>query len=148
MKELVCKCGRPIKLDDEDYEKLKVFSWSCTNGNYPHNGRAIHDYIVNYETVAHFPDTDTHNNQKNNLISATIQENNFYRKASKRSKTGYKGVSVDSKARNPFRAVISKNRKNHYLGSFRTAEEAARRYDQEAKILFGKFAWLNFPETT
>lgn len=32
-----------------------------------------------------------------------------------------------------------------HLGTFATAEEAAKVYDEHAKQLYGEFAYLNFP---
>lgn len=64
-------------------------------------------------------------------------------------KLGFKGVTRDG-AR--WRAQISGNPEigeppTVYLGNFGTIVEAAKRYDQEAKLRFGAFAALNFPES-
>ena len=42
-----------------------------------------------------------------------------------------------------FVAMIRKNGKQTYIGSFLTAEEAARVYDEEAKKHYGEFARIN-----
>ncbi|WP_425641438.1 AP2/ERF family transcription factor [Marinomonas gallaica] len=57
-------------------------------------------------------------------------------------KWGFLGIY---KRGNRFRAGIKVNGKHKYLGSFKTAEEAARRYDVEAIKLHGDKANLNFP---
>jgi hypothetical protein len=66
------------------------------------------------------------------------------------NKTGFRGVV---KRRQKYHALISvpgtglfEGPKQLFLGSFDTPEEAALRYDEAAKMLFGKNATLNFPE--
>lgn len=51
----------------------------------------------------------------------------------------YKGVT-----RNTNCATFTASCRGEYLGSFRTAEEAARAYDTRALEVFGEFANLNF----
>lgn len=55
-----------------------------------------------------------------------------------------KGVSWYS-SRKKWRAVIMKDRKQEYIGTYNTEEEAARAYDYKAIELFGEYANLNFP---
>ena len=56
----------------------------------------------------------------------------------KNNTTGYKGVS---KKRSKFLANIGKP--VQYLGSFATAEEAARAYNEAALEMYGEFARFN-----
>ncbi len=46
-----------------------------------------------------------------------------------------------------YTAVIRENKRQIWIGSFVTAEEAARAYDVHARRVHGAFAALNFPET-
>jgi hypothetical protein len=63
---------------------------------------------------------------------------------SKNNKSGYKGISRSSTT-NKWVAGIRFNGKRKHLGTFGSAEEAARVYDKAAKLLHGEFACLNFP---
>lgn len=71
----------------------------------------------------------------------TIQQNNFNRRSFK-GISQYKGVCYD-KTRNKWRSYIKINGRQHHIGRYDTELEAARRYNEKAKILFGKFACLN-----
>jgi AP2 domain len=61
------------------------------------------------------------------------------------SRSKYKGVRYD-KRRKKWIAEIYHKGKRYYLGSFDNEIEAARAYDARARILFGPYARLNFPE--
>lgn len=82
-------------------------------------------------------------NRKTNLRFATSNQNNHNRAVSVRSISGYKGVSVTPRG-NRWLVNIKVADTNHYLGSFRTPEDAARAYDTSAVELQGEFARLNF----
>lgn len=64
-------------------------------------------------------------------------------KLSKKNSTGYIGVSTTKNGK--YGAQITHNGKTLWLGRFLKPEQAAERYDREAKKLFGKDAKLNFP---
>lgn len=56
--------------------------------------------------------------------------------------SGFRGVSF-CKSQNRFRAQIQVDKRNIYIGSFKTAEEAAHAYNQKAIELLGDKARLN-----
>lgn len=84
------------------------------------------------------------NNQKENLRFCTKKQNSANRKKNKNNFLKYKGVTYDKRLKTkPFYAKIVINGKNKNLGNFATQEEAARRYNEEAIKIHGKFARLN-----
>lgn len=87
-------------------------------------------------------------NRRCNLRICTIAQNVRNTPKRKTNTSGYKGVIKRSLKDGSFSwtAIIRKDGKMTNLGSYRTAEDAARAYDAEAKNLHGEFAHLNFPE--
>jgi AP2 domain. len=83
--------------------------------------------------------------RRENMRICTQQQNTFNRRKRRDSRQPYVGIRP---APNGIRwyAYISCDRKQTYLGSFATPEEAARAYDAKAKETRGEFAYLNFPE--
>ena len=75
-------------------------------------------------------DGNKDNNAWNNLREATPRQNMANRLASKRSKTGVKGVSFNQSG--GYQVHIS-------LGCYKTLEEAKAVYDEAAKKLHGEF---------
>jgi hypothetical protein len=86
-------------------------------------------------------DRNPRNNHVSNLRWATRSENNWNRVWKSRPFVGVR----ERENRRGYIAVIHVNRKKRYLGSFLSADEAARAYDRAARELRGQFAQLNFP---
>lgn len=78
-------------------------------------------------------DNNSLNNCRSNLRLATGTQNKRNRRTF--SKSGVKGIARTSDGK--WRAIIN-------LGTFETAEAAARAYDNAATILFGDFAKVNY----
>jgi len=82
-------------------------------------------------------DRNRTNNRIGNLRAATHAQNLANTGLWKSNTTGFRGVS---RKRNKFWARITVNRQHIHLGTFTTAEEAARAYNEAAFLYFGEFA--------
>lgn len=80
-------------------------------------------------------------NRIENLRAATKQLNQANSRLSPRNKSGFRGVHWDGFS---WIAGIRVNKERRDLGRFRNKEDAARRYDEEARKIFGDFAYINF----
>lgn len=157
MRAIPLPCGKETKIDAADFYRLGGLSWRSQRANqraeryyvYAHAaGRKIylHRAIMNASagvTVDH-RDGDGLNNCRENLRIATRAQNNANRAST--SSTGYRGVWRTRCGM--FQASISErsgSNKCAYLGTFSTADAAARAYDAAAVERFGDFARLNFP---
>lgn len=141
-------------VDDEDYEFLKRWKWQATSigqkrtryavrSSYP---RSMHRLLLNVTDskiqVDHI-DGNGLNNQKNNLRLCDSFGNARNKRAPRRKFTAkYKGVYFRRKEKT-YQAQIRFNYKIIYLGRFKVEEDAARAYNEAAKVYHGEFARLN-----
>ena len=142
-------------VDVEDYLKLSEYDWHlCENkskNSYAfrqENGRFIkmHRVIMNAPAgvVVDHKYGDGLDNRKVNLRIATIAQNQYNRrKISRKTTSKYKGVHYRKKSKKYYAAIGHKGKKTH-LGCFGNEIDAAKAYDEAAKMLFGDFASLNF----
>lgn len=171
MKEIVCKNGEVVLVDDDDHGFLSRFIWymgsEVTRGGYPccfvygkMNTRKqifMHQLIMAGAYGVDHVNGNKLDNRKENLRLVTHQQNGWNVPKKTRLRDGrlpssqYKGVSkavrVDG---TPYWRVIIKLTKKgekparHVrLGPFATEEEAALAYNAEVVKHRGEYAWLN-----
>lgn len=165
-REIPLTRGKVAIIDAEDWPLVSRYKW----GAFSSSGRRKPHWYATATTPRHeggkkvrlhrillsapkgvqvdHRDGDGLNNRRTNLRLCTHGQNQQNRKAVV-SKSGYKGVKrIDKKPQWSVRwiAAIKKDGRSRHLGSYDTAEEAARAYDRAAVQLFGEFASLNFPQ--
>jgi len=155
-------------VDSEDFVFLSRFTWHRCSQGYAKTGVSVgrrwvtismHRLIMGLQKkdVDHI-DQNKLNNQKSNLRFVSRGENTQNTQPRSNNKLGIKGVRLIgvkqmsrtrkvSNPTKPYTASIRHNRKSYYLGTFATAEEAARAYDKKALELYGHFCMLNFPDS-
>ncbi len=97
--------------------------------------------IVKGECVDHI-DGLSLNNRRSNLRVASKSQNASNRGAQSNNTSGVKGVHWRPD-HNKWQACITIHKKFKHLGYFVDINDAARCYNEHAKMLFGEFAWLN-----
>lgn len=143
--------------DLSDWDRLKPFRWTsavgdgcaywlCRNtspGLTPTKTFQAHRLVLGFPNgVTDHINRNGLDNRRQNLRVCSVAENNRNRGRQRRGTSGLKGVSLD-RVRMVWRATIRANGKDHYLGRFKTKEDAAMAYDEAAKRLHGNFAALN-----
>jgi hypothetical protein len=155
-------------VDEEDYPLLARLHWfAATNGRCTYASRVrrgqdgrlgqerMHKTIIGAsqsQEVDHVKRTDdirVVDNRKVNLRMCSNSENQANRRKEIGTKSIFKGVSLFSKSSRVcaglWRARISDNRKETFLGAFTCEGHAAYAYDLAAVRIYGKFARTNFP---
>jgi hypothetical protein len=84
-------------------------------------------------------------NRRHMIRPATVSENIANRAVKDGNGSGFKGVRRSS-PNGGWTAYLKVMGVHIHLGTFTTAEEAARIRDARAVQEFGEFAWLNFPD--
>lgn len=156
---MVLKTNKNIEflIDDEDYPKVKAFTWYLSKIGYivcdiqvnkVKKQIRLHRLLMNVEQKNILIDHINRNrldNRKSNLRIANKQQNAANSKISIRNTSGFKGVTF-KKDKGKWKAYIAVNNKQIHLGYYDTANEAAKKYNQSASEYFGEFANQNILE--
>jgi hypothetical protein len=151
--------GKFAIVDDGDFEYLNQFKWHYDNTGYASRTLSrvlifrLSRHISMHREITEAPvgmEVDHINgnrldNRRSNLRVCTKAENRRNIGVRKNNSTGYKGVCY-RKYIKQWQAQITVNSKAVYLGYYKTAEEAAKVYDQAAVKYYGNFANINIKE--
>lgn len=150
-----------VLCDDADYDLVKEYEWHIqydkgkpyvrcnivVNGKY--KSPKMHRIImgVSHKSRPHV-DHINHNgcdNRRSNLRLATIRQNTCNVGLTKRNTSGYKGVYLYKSGANAglYTACIVSGGEKHFGGYFRSAVEAAARYNEMALEYHMDFAFFN-----
>lgn len=165
MASIITRNGREVAVDDCDLLIIAGYSWTAVapDKDCPHRFYAMsskyspekkgqrtvwmHRLIMSApkgKQVDHV-DRDGLNNRRENLRLCSQSQNNANRSVPQGT-GGYRGVFLVPSGK--YRASITNGKRTgarvQNLGTYKTAEEAARAYDAAAHARFGEFATLNF----
>lgn len=156
MKEIQLTQGKVALVDDEDFDRVSKFKWHAKEGqrtwyaqkNLPAiNGKrgmiTLHQFLLGTRKGIDHKDGNGLNNRKKNLRLATPIQNCQNRRKLLGCTSRFKGVNWNPKYSH-WQARIKVSGKSRSLGCYPSEQEAAQAYDAAAKVLFGRFAWLNF----
>ncbi len=147
--------GKFAIVDPDDYQKLSQYDWhlletkgKCYAAMF-NEGKILymHRFIMNAPKgrIVDHRNRESLDNRKTNLRFATRSQNSCNKKITKKGTSKYRGVSIEKDSKK-WQAIIYYNRMRKHLGLFENEEDAARAYDNAAKLYHGEFAMLNFPQ--
>ena len=102
----------------------------------------MHRIIIKKRGIDH-KNRNVLDNRKENLRTCTQQQNSFNSSMKSTNKSGYKGVSWDTK-RKKWAVFIKLNYKSLFCGRYVNIIDEARAYDAAAIKYFKEFACGNF----
>jgi hypothetical protein len=145
--ECIMKDGKRFKIDLDDYEKIKKYTWHVNSENYIQttvNNKTIklHRFIMNpnnSEYIDHI-NHDTLDNRKINLRKCSNSENLQNRGTPRNNTSGVKGV-IWKKKNQIWEARITCNGKRIHLGCFTDLEEAKKVREKAEIQYFGEFRY-------
>lgn len=159
MFELSLTKGFVAFVDDGDWERVSAFRWHASvhskdlvyaQTRINRKSIRLHRFLMDPPKGMFVDHADGNglNNVRSNLRICTRSQNvrNSRRRTDSRSLSKYRGVWWFAKCRK-WRAALRADGRYVHGGLFFTEEEAARRYDELARIHHGEFARLNFPDT-
>lgn len=143
--------GKYALVDAADYNYLSQWKWCLLSGRRESAIRRDEGRLLSMHRalmgamegiVIDHINNDPLDNRRSNLRPCTNAQNMMNKRKYAKNKSGYKGVLLTSGGR--WKAQISVEGRCMYLGTYDTAEEAAKVYDELALYHYGEFASLNF----
>jgi len=141
-----------VKVDDEDFDLISRYHW------YNNHGYALNETVTDGKKVrlrmhrlilgknaGKYTDHingDKLDNQKHNLRACSNAQNMRNIPPKRQNSSGFKGVTWQKDC-SRWKAQIKVDYKNIHIGIFKDKIDAARAYNNAAKIYFGEYAWLN-----
>lgn len=146
-------------IDACDWPKIAAHTWCAYRSRRTHYAqRAVYaggqsTTLKMHRLIAGVPDgvdVDHKNgngldNRRRNLRAATQTQNNGNRRLHSNNTSGFKGVSWHKRGAK-WLASIRINQRAQHLGLFTDPVEAAHAYDSAARLHFGEFSAVNFPQ--
>ncbi len=149
-KELKLIGGRTSFVDSNNYNQLAEMKWWCGGVNkHRYAYTIINSKVVLLHRFLMTPQKDfevdhiNHNtldNRKENLRIVTRSQNMMNSSLRKDSKTGFKGVTF-KKSHNLYAARITLNKKEHFLGYFKTPEDAYKERQRATIVLHKEYGY-------
>lgn len=145
--------GKVATVDKKDYEYLKQWNWQYDALGYASRCSSINGVktrVLMHRVVLGTPEgmctdhinMDRLDNRRRNLRVANKSQNGMNRLVNKGREIPYKGVSF-RKDTCKYRAYISVDKKRKYLGEYDNPIDAAIKYNELAKVVYGEYANLN-----
>ncbi len=163
MKRIELTQGKYALVDDEDYEYVLCYKWHTLKSKKNYyavtalemgNGKKftinMHNFVTENPQGSLLDHINRNglDNRKANLRKCSYAQNSLNRRLDKlKNKTGYRGVYLSEyKNKRKFTSYLKVNGSVLYLGIFESKIQAAKAYDNAAKLHHKEFAVLNFPE--
>lgn len=142
---IITKKNEKILVDKDDFDKVKQWSWCVSKQGYAVanvNGSVKKINWVLFPTIKHKVQDHINgnklDNRKCNIRYCTAKENSRNCGVSKNNKIGIAGVGKTPN--NTYRARIMINRKEIWLGTYKTLEEAVQARLKAEKKYFGEYS--------
>lgn len=148
--------GKVALVSPEDATEVSRFRWYAvrfpnqyTWYAYRHDGArpvAMHRHILNVQSgvLVDHRNRNGLDNRRGNIREATNRQNIANSRRRRSNTSGYRGVHRHTETGRWIAQCRGGTPRS--LGSFDTAEEAAKAYDRAARERYGAFAALNFPD--
>ena len=141
---------KKVLLDADDIALVSEFQWTIGSHGYVTHGTGKHQILMhrlltgnnNGSCVDHI-NRNKLDNRKENLRLCTTAQNAMNKE--RISDNPYKGICHTTD--DCWQAQIAFEGKSIYLGKFTDPAMAAKAYDTAARLLYGEYAFLNFPES-